>query len=135
MQRIKDIMNFNLGVYGPPALMNKDELGDRFYIDEENIVELAASYFIFEPEKWAMPAKNYFVRLCIAKHLEDKGFGSFYELLDDNGILPYDDRFSKPYHEAKETYEAIMARSQGDWKKWLATRRLSRSLAIFTSPS
>ena len=117
MQRIKDIMNFNLGVYGPPALMNKDELGDRFYIDEENIVELAASYFIFEPEKWAMPAKNYFVRLCIAKHLEDKGFGSFYELLDDNGVLPYDDRFSKSYHEAKETYEAIMARSQGDWKK------------------
>lgn len=101
-------MAYNLKAYGPPKLVNAKSLDEsRFRFTTENIIGDAISYFEKDPDVWSFPAKNYFVRICIAKALADND-KEFYELLSDSSILPYDDRYSKPYDEDKETYDAII---------------------------
>lgn len=110
MKRIKEIVSLNQSIFGCPALIDKNNLDDNFYYDSNNkaIVNLAISYFDNELEFWSVPAKNYFVRICLACHLSECGYGDFYDLLNDNDILPYDDNFSPPYIADKESYDKII---------------------------
>ena len=108
--KIKKRLAYNLKVYGAPKLVNAEDLDEsRFRYTTENIAETAISYFYADPEVWEFPAKNFFVRVCIAYALADTA-KEFYELMDDNEILPYDDRYSMPYSFAatRRIYDQIL---------------------------
>lgn len=111
MRQIREIMEFNKRALGAPELVNKYQLGDAFFYDDdkEHIVDYAVSYFDEEPEKWSMPAKNYFVRICLAYYISKRFEYDFMQLLDDDDILPYDDRFAPVYSKDRETYDRILA--------------------------
>lgn len=105
---IKRRLAYNLKAYGAPKLVNAEKLDEsKFKFNLNDIAETAASYFCADPDVWEFPAKNYFVRICIAYALAGNG-NEFFDLLDDNSILPYDDRYSKPYSEDKSTYQRIL---------------------------
>ncbi len=105
--KIKKRLEYNLKVYGAPKLVNAEHLDEtKFRYTTENIAETAASYFKADPEVWEFPAKNYFVRMCLAWYLSDTA-DEYFDLMNDNFILPYDDRYSKTYDEDKETYDKI----------------------------
>lgn len=106
--KIKRILAYNLKAYGPPKLVNAEKLDEsKFRFNTDDIAKTATSYFYADPDVWEFPAKNYFVRICIAYALADNG-NEFFKLLDDNSILPYDDRYSKPYSKDKSTYQRIL---------------------------
>ena len=108
IKAIKARLAYNLKAYGAPKLVNAEHLDEsKFRLNNENIAETAASYFKEDPAVWEFPAKNYFVRMCLAYHLAYTA-DEYYALLNDNAILPYDDRYSKPYSEDPETYDKIM---------------------------
>ena len=111
MHKIEQILKLNMKIFGAPELVNKNNLDSNFYYDNDkiNIVKNANSYFIIEPKKWSMPAKNYFVRICLAYYLHNKFNKDFLELMNVNSILPYDDQFSPLYNDDKETYDAILS--------------------------
>lgn len=105
--KIKKRLEYNLKAYGAPKLVNAEHLDEtKFRYTTENIAETAVSYFKADPEIWEFPAKNYFVRICLAYHLSDTA-DEYFDLLNDNSILPYDDRYSKTYSEDPETYDKI----------------------------
>ena len=124
---INERLTYNLRTYGAPKLVNAESLDEsRFRYTTDNIISTAVSYFKKDPDVWEFPAKNYFVRICIAHALagDEK---EFYELLDDNSILPYDDRYSKPYSEAKGIYDAII----GSVEDMGATPGYRKTMEIF----
>ena len=109
LETITKLKDLNLNIFGAPRLINIENLDDNFIISYENIPQKVISYFYNDPEKWELPAKNYFVRICLAKYLSKKFHGiKFIEALNNNDILPYDDKFSLPYQESKELYDNII---------------------------
>lgn len=110
IKTLKSILQFNMKALGAPELVDAHNLGDNFFTctDKKRIIDYAVRYFYAEPEKWSMPAKNYFVRICLAHYLAEKYSMSFAELMDSNDILPYDDKLAPTYSEDKETYNAIL---------------------------
>lgn len=110
MRHIQEIMEFNMRTLGAPDLVDKNCLGDAFFYDDnkDHIVEYAIRYFSEEPKQWSMPAKNYFVRICLSHYLSKKFNYDFKKLMDTNKILPYDDQFSPIYSRGKEIYDRIL---------------------------
>lgn len=120
MKKIREIMEFNMRALGAPDLVDKNCLGDTFFYDDnkDHVVEYAISYFSEEPERWSMPAKNYFVRICLAYYLSKKFNCDFERLMDSNDILPYDDQFSPVYSKDKEIYNRILSAASSDRPYW-----------------
>lgn len=101
-------LQFNMKAIGLPKLINKDSLDDRFVIDNFNIVGNTRSYFYQDPRIWSLPAKNYFVRICLAYYVSKKFDCDIYDLMNDPTLLPYDDMYSPIYKSDKETYDRII---------------------------
>lgn len=103
LEDIKKIIDYNLKVLGTPKLVDKNNLPSHFevdYDDANSIIKNTLSYFrVVTPEKWQMPAKNYFVRMCIVLYLiKDKKYFEFTPqnilmLMESDDILPYQDDF------------------------------------------
>ena len=110
MKRIVDLINFNIAIHGAPKLINKDSLEENFFYDNirEHIIQYAIQYFYEDPEKWSVPAKNYFVRICLAYYVSNKFNIKFLSAMDDNDILPYDDQISPRYSIDPDTYDSII---------------------------
>lgn len=108
-KKLQKILKYNLKVQEEPELINKDNLPFDFNIAQDFLVEDIESYFFREPEHWRLPAKNYFVRICIALYVQDY-FSSIQEALDQDWLLPYDDKYSNKYSLDKELYDAVLNR-------------------------
>lgn len=113
LKRIKKILDYNMKVQGLPKLVDKDHLPKHFLYRKENIVEDVLLYFQEEPEVWHLPAKNYFVRICLALYLKEKYFPNeggdmLKTFLNCNELLPYDDQISPIYLQDEETYGKIL---------------------------
>lgn len=108
LKTIINNLNYNLKVYGPPKLIDYNNLSNNFIVNnnKNDIIKNAIGYFYNDPVKWELPAKNYFVRICLACYLSNDL--TMYDLLNCNEILPYDDKYSKTYQEDKEIYNAIL---------------------------
>lgn len=104
----RDNLRFNMKAKGTPRLVNKDYLDSGFEFSNTNIVNDAKGYFIKDPDMWRFPAKNYFVRICLAYYVADKYKENMYDLMNDEGLLPYDDAYSPLYDFDKETYDKII---------------------------
>ena len=102
-------LKYNIKVYGTPKLINYNNLSDNFIVnyDKDSIIENAISYFYEDPIKWELPAKNYFVRICLAYYLSKDL--SVKELLNFNEILPYDDKYSLKYDQEPHLYDLILS--------------------------
>lgn len=80
----------------------------KFLFDDQDIINPARSYFYKDPKIWKLPAKNYFVRICLAFYVAELYKLNPFILMNYNEILPYEDIYSKRYNEDKNTYDAIM---------------------------
>ena len=92
-------MRYNLKAYDKPELINAFDLPEeKFRIDEdrEHIVRDVINYFKQDPKVWSLPAKNIFVRICLAYYLDKH---NFVHLLNTDSILPYEDNFSLCYSQ------------------------------------
>lgn len=101
-------MRYNLKVYDKPELINAFDLPEeKFMIDEdrEHIVRDVINYFKQDPKVWSLPAKNIFVRICLAYYLDKH---NFVHLLNTDSILPYEDNFSLCYSQDQEIYDKII---------------------------
>lgn len=109
IETIIKLKNINLNIFGAPRLINIKNLDNNFIISYENISQKVISYFYNDPKKWELPAKNYFVRICLAKYINIK-FPEidFIGILNNDDILPYDDKFSLPYKKNKKLYDNIL---------------------------
>ena len=108
-KKLRKILEYNLKVQEEPELINKDNLPLDFNIAQDFLIEDIESYFFREPEHWHLPAKNYFVRICIALYVQDY-FSSIQEALNQDWLLPYDDKYSNKYSLDKELYDAVLDR-------------------------
>ena len=110
MDRIYKLLQKNIKEKGLPELINRYTVKQerKFLLDEEDIIKPARSYFYNDPKIWKLPAKNYFVRICIAYYISHLYNFNFYQVLDNNKILPYEDIYSVPYQEDKDTYDCII---------------------------
>jgi hypothetical protein len=109
MDNWKEYLKFNLKAQDTPRLFDATKLdGRQFNVNHKNVAWTAAMYFHADPDVWELPAKNYFVRICLAYYISRRYRESFYDLLNDKDLLPYDDRYSGTYDEDKETYDKIL---------------------------
>ena len=111
MNKINKIMHVNMKAKGTPDLIDINNIDGKFFVydnNQENIIQNAVSYFSTEPKKWSLPAKNYFVRICLCHYLRSIFHKDFYDLLNNNFILPYDDIISLPYKKSPNIYDAII---------------------------
>lgn len=108
LQAIKNNLRYNLRVYGSPKLINCENLDNNFIVnyDKDSIIKNTISYFYEDPVRWELPAKNYFVRICLAYYLSDTL--TVKELLNHNEILPYDDKYSLKYDQDPSLYDLIL---------------------------
>jgi len=93
-----------------PAMVNRYTIKQehKFLIDDQDIIKPARSYFDKDPKIWKLPAKNYFVRICLAFYIAELYNIDPFVLMDYNEILPYEDIYSKRYSEDKNTYDTII---------------------------
>jgi hypothetical protein len=106
---LQKILNYNLKIQNVPELINKNNVPQNFRVTYENIVDDAVSYFFNDPMEWHLPAKNYFVRICIALY-NKKYFSSVIDALDQDWLLPYDDTYTNKYSLDKNIYNEILKR-------------------------
>jgi len=74
--------------------------------DNKTIVEMTVDFFENGSEL-IYPAKSYFVAIIYAKLLEKYFNENFYSALNYNDLL-IDDKYFKPYSQAKEVYDGIL---------------------------
>lgn len=73
-----------------------------------NNIEQQVIQFFYNGSKLIYPAKSYYVAIIYA-YLLSQYFGQdFYEMLDRQDLLNYDDRYFKPYSTDKQTYDNIL---------------------------
>ena len=103
-------IQYNINNENIPQMIDAEHIKDNhnFLVDYGSIVKMAKKYFTYEPRIWQLPAKNYFVRICLAYYVASTFKENFYEMLDTNDILPYNDMFSPIYSKDKETYDKIL---------------------------
>lgn len=107
---IKKILEINIRNKGLPKQINRYNLDKTQFIEtKNNLVNDIVSYFYKDPDIWKLPAKNYFLRICLALYCSIKFNKDFYECLDTNDILPYNDLFTRPYNIDKYIYDSILS--------------------------
>ena len=116
LQELKDIVDYNVRVYGPPKLIDKNHLPGHFEINKEfhDIAPKIKEYFrVKNPGIWQLPAKNYFVRLCIMFYLTcDKQYieateDNIAKLIKSEDILPYQDDFCNNYPDHEKVCDGL----------------------------
>ena len=75
----------------------------------DTIVEDALAHFKGYVKEWIYPAKSYFVAICYAHWIAEDFYQDFYEVLDDEDLLPNDPHF-EPYSNDKEIYDEILSK-------------------------
>ena len=81
--------------------------------DYTNVPQQAIEFFKNGSEL-TQPAKSYFVAIVYAKCLEKYFNEDFYTALNYNDLLP-DDKWFKPYSEAKDIYDKIIENIGDIW--------------------
>ena len=69
-------LKFNMQTKGLPEMINKNNLDNRFGLSNDNMISDARDYFREDPLVWHFPAKNYFVRICLAYYVSKKFNGN-----------------------------------------------------------
>ena len=90
---------------------------DYIYIKQskEDLVKLIIKFFNTE-SLLIYPAKSYFVAIVYAKCIEKYFHINFYDVLNDEELLP-DDKYFKTYNESKDIYDKVLE-SIGDIYKY-----------------
>ena len=106
---LQKVLAYNLKVQEKFELVDKNDLPPDFIVTQDNLIDRIESYFFHEPREWCLPAKNYFVRICIALYTREY-FSSIQEALNQDWLLPYDDAYTRQYSLDKNIYDAVLNR-------------------------
>jgi hypothetical protein len=87
-----------------------DDLSNFDIVISQNVVEDAIKYFTTTELGWVYPAKSYVVAICYARWIAENFSEEFYTVLDDRNLLFGNDPYFKPYSDASDIYNAILAK-------------------------
>lgn len=83
-----------------------DDQNLKYEVDFNNISETVIQFFKFGSQL-IYPAKSYFVAIVYAKCMQVFFKKEFYQMLNDEELLP-DDKYFQPYLKSKSIYDAVL---------------------------